>query len=67
MMNVMIVTNSGYLKPAVVMLYSLFLQEQGEVSVYLPYEDLTRQELEGLCRFVESFPGYQLIPLYVGT
>lgn len=67
MMNVMIVTNSRYLKPAVVMLYSLFLQEQGEVSVYLPYEDLTQEELEGLCRFVESFPGKRLIPLYVGT
>lgn len=67
MMNVMIVTNSRYLKPAVVMLYSLFLQEQGEVTVYLPYEDLTKDELFGLARFVESFPGKRLVPLYVGT
>ena len=55
MMNVMIVTNSRYLKPTVVMLYSLFLQEQGEVTVYLAYEDLTDQELEGLRRSQHIF------------
>lgn len=67
MMNVMIVTNSRYLKPTVVMLYSLFLQEQGEVTVYLAYEDLTDQELEGLRQFVGAFSGKRLEALYVGT
>lgn len=66
-MNVMIVTNSRYLKPTVVMLYSLFMQEQGEVTVYLAYEDLTNEELEGLHQFVGVFPGKRLETLYVGT
>lgn len=67
MMNVMIVTNSRYLKPTVVMLYSLFLQEQGEITVYLAYEDLTDEELKGLRQFVCAFEGKRLETLYVGT
>lgn len=63
----MIVTNSRYLKTTIVMLYSLFQQEPGEVTVYLPYEDIQKEELEALSDFVASWEGKHLIPLYVGT
>lgn len=66
MMNIMIVTDSNYLKPTVVMLYSLFSNEPGEVDVYLPYEDIKDNELEALKKYVESWPGKRLIPMYVG-
>ena len=67
MMNIMIVTNSRYMKTTIVMLYSLFLNEPGELCVYLPYEDIRTDELERLSHFVTSFPGKKLVPLYVGT
>ena len=67
MMNIMIVTNSRYLKTTAVMLYSLFMQEAGPVNVYLPYEDIQPQELADLQKYVSSFPQKKLIPLYVGT
>ena len=67
MMNIMIVTNSRYLKTTAVMLYSLFTQEAGPVNVYLPYEDIQPQELADLQKYVSSFPQKKLIPLYVGT
>ena len=65
-LNLMIVTDSNFLKPAVVMLYSLFLHEPGNVDVYLPYEDIKDYELAALKKYVESFPGKRLIPMYVG-
>ena len=67
MMNIMIVTNSRYMKTTIVMLYSLFMNEPGELCVYLPYEDIRTDELERLSHFVTSFPGKKLVPLYVGT
>ncbi|MDD6038062.1 MAG: DUF4422 domain-containing protein [bacterium] len=67
MMNLMIVTNSRYLKTTVVMLYSVFMNEPGEMTIYLPYEDLTEQECLDLKCFVESFQGKHLELLYVGT
>ena len=66
-LNLMIVTDSNFLKPAVVMLYSLFLHEPGNVDVYLPYEDIKDYELAALKKYVESFPGKRLIPMYVGS
>lgn len=66
-MNIMIVTNSAYLAPAHVMLYSLFQQhKEDKIDIYLPYEDLTEQELEELECFVSSFGENKLFPLYVG-
>lgn len=68
MMNIMIVTNSRYLPYAYVMLFSLFRNHEGtEISVYLPYEDLTETELSELESFCARFPGKSLHPLYVGT
>ena len=52
MMNIMLVTNSRYLKTTAVMLYSLFMQEAGPVNVYLPYEDIQPQELADLQKYV---------------
>ena len=67
-MNIMIVTNSRYIKPAYVMLYSLFVNHPSEeMDVYLPYEDLTVEELDALTDFVGSFSGKVLHPLYVGS
>lgn len=66
-MNVMIVTNSAYLKPTYCMLYSLFLNHEHDViDVYLPYEDLKETELVALKNFVESHERKHLYPLYVG-
>lgn len=68
LMNIMIVTNSRYLEPAYVMLYSLFENHPEEpMDIYLPYEDLSGRELEELTEFVASFAGKKLYPLYVGT
>lgn len=67
-MNIMIVTNSAYLEPTYIMLYSLFVNHEEEsIDVYLPYEDLSDVELAELGTFCKSFSGKQLHPLYVGT
>lgn len=66
-MNIMIVTNSKYLGPTYIMLYSLFVNHTGiPMDVYLPYEDLSGQELMELQKFVEGFFRKKLYPLYVG-
>lgn len=66
-MNLMIVTNSAYLRPTYMMLYSLFLNHpQEEIDIYLPYEDIAEAELAGLTAYVSGFAGKRLYPLYVG-
>lgn len=66
-MNLMIVTNSAYLRPTYMMLYSLFLNHpQEEIDIYLPYEDITEAELAELTAYVSGFTGKRLYPLYVG-
>lgn len=66
-MNIMIVTNSAYLNITYVMLYSLFENhKREEINIYLPYEELKKDELNKLVRFVESFEEKHLYPLYVG-
>lgn len=66
-MNLMIVTNSAYLRPTYIMLYSLFLNHpQEKMDIYLPYEDITKTELVELNAFVGSIKGKKLYPLYVG-
>lgn len=66
-MNLMIVTNSAYLRPTYTMLYSMFLNHpQEKIDIYLPYEDLTEAELAGLTVFVETFAAKRVYPLYVG-
>lgn len=66
-MNVMILSNSAYLKHAYTLLYSLFFNHPEEsMDIYLPYEDITEKELAEFCSYVASFPGKKLYPLYVG-
>ena len=66
-MNIMIVTNSAYLKPAYIMLHSLFLHhQQEEMDIYLPYEDISESELAELTSFAEHYAGKKIYPLYVG-
>lgn len=66
-MDIMIVTNSGYLGAAYVLLYSLFENHMDrDMDIYLPYEDITEQELQELDGFVSSYSGKKLFPLYVG-
>lgn len=66
-MNLMIVTNSAYLRPTYLMLYSLFENHlQEKIDVYLPYEDISERELKELEEFVTSYTGKSLYPLYVG-
>lgn len=49
------------------MLYSLFLHhQQEEIDIYLPYEDISENELEELTAFVIGYEGKKLHPLYVG-
>jgi len=67
-MNLMIVTNSAYLKPTYIMLFSLFAQHpQRKMDIYLPYEDIKETELIKLTEFVETFPQKRIYPLYVGN
>lgn len=67
-MNLMIVTNSQYLKPAYIMLYSLFQNHPDiPMDIYLPYEDLSQEELDSLAQFCAGFLEKHLHPLYVGT
>lgn len=66
-MNVMILSNSTYLKHTYTMLYSLFVNHPDEpMDIYMPYEDMTEMELADLSSYVESFMGKRLHPLYVG-
>ncbi len=66
-MNLMIVTNSTYLKYAYVFLFTFFENhEEEQVDIYLPYEQLSEDELSGLRNFVGRFSGKKLIPVYVG-
>lgn len=67
-MNLMIVTNSAYLEPTYMMLYSLFKQHLKEqIDIYMPYEDIKESELIALTKFVDTFSGKKLYPLNVGS
>ncbi|MGN0318146.1 MAG: glycosyltransferase family 8 protein [Lachnospira sp.] len=66
-MNIMIVTNSRYLKYAYICMFTLFeCHPHDNIDIYLTYEDLTQEELNKFRAFVASFEGKQLHPLYVG-
>lgn len=63
----MIVTNSRYLEYAYILLFSFFEKHTIEqVDIYLPYENLTENELSELSGFVNKYEGKKLIPMYVG-
>lgn len=63
-MNILITGNYNNLKKIVVMLYSLFVQETGEVNVYIPVVKTDDENLRCLSMYVESWQEKRLIPLY---
>ena len=63
-MNILITGNYNNLKKIVVMLYSLFMQEPGEVNVYIPAVKTDYENLRYLSMYVESWQGKRLIPVY---
>ena len=63
-MNILITGNYNNLKRMVVMLYSLFMQEPGEVNVYIPAVNTDDETLRYLSMYVESWQGKRLIPVY---
>ena len=66
-MNIMIVSNSIFLPYTKVMLSTLFkTHPNDDMRVFLPYEDIAKEELEELSSFVSGYPGKKLFPLYVG-
>ena len=66
-MNILITGNYNNLKRMAVMLYSLFIQEPGEVNVYIPSVKADDETLRYLSMYVESWQGKRLIPVYTDT
>ena len=63
-MNILITGNFNNFKRMVVMLYSLFMHEPGEVNVYIPAVNTDDETLRYLSMYVESWQGKRLIPVY---
>ena len=63
-MNILITGNFNNFKRMVVMLYSLFMHEPGEVNVYIPAVKTDYENLRYLSMYVESWQGKRLIPVY---
>ena len=66
-MNILITGNYNNLKRMAVMLYSLFMQEPGEVNVYIPSVKADDETLRYLSMYVENWQGKRLIPVYTDT
>ena len=66
-MNILITGNYNNLKRMTVMLYSLFMQETGEVNVYIPSVKADDETLRYLSMYVENWQGKRLIPVYTDT
>lgn len=62
-MNILIIPDFNDIKPAVVMLYSLFLQEQNCIDVYVPVKSIEDERYQRLSAYVESWQGNKLIPI----
>ena len=55
-MNILIATNSNYIGPTSVMVYSLCRSHIGkEVNIYLAYHDLREKDIERLNKIISSF------------
>ena len=63
-MNILITGNYNNLKRMVAMLYSLLMQEPGEVNVYIPAVKADDEALRYLSMYIESWQGKRLIPVY---
>ena len=62
-----VVFHDNNLKRMTVMLYSLFMQETGEVNVYIPSVKADDETLRYLSMYVENWQGKRLIPVYTDT
>lgn len=64
-MNIMIVANSRYILTTIVMLYSLYENNPGKITVYLLYSDMQEEEISRLCAFTQTWMDKQLIPVRI--
>lgn len=66
-MNILIATNTNFMGPTSVMVYSLCRSHRDlEVNIYLAYHNLREQDIERLQRIVSCFEKKRLHPLDVG-
>lgn len=66
-MNILIATNTRFMGPTSVMVYSLCRSHRDvEVDIYVAYHDLKEQDIERLQRIVSCFGRKKLHPLDVG-
>lgn len=66
-MNILIATNTNFMGPTSVMVYSLCRSHKDvEVDIYLAYHDLREQDIERLNRIISCFPKKKLYLLDVG-
>lgn len=66
-MNVLISTNTNFMEPASIMIYSLCRSHRDiEVDIYLAYHDLREQDLERMQKIISYFGQKKLHPIDVG-
>lgn len=66
-MNILIATNTNYMGPTSVMVYSLCRShKEKEVNIFLAYHDLGEQDIERLKKITYAFEQKYLYPLDVG-
>lgn len=64
-MNILVTLNSNYIKPLKVMLWSLFFNNRNQdFSVYLVHSSLSKEEIEDLHRYINTY-GHTLVPITI--
>lgn len=67
-MNILIATNTKFMGPTSVMVYSLCRSHRDvEIDIYLAYHDLREQDIERLQKIVSCFEKKKVHPLDVGS
>lgn len=67
-MNILIATNTKFMGPTSVMVYSLCRSHKGvDLDIYLAYHDLEEQDIERLQKIISYFEKKRLHPLDVGS
>lgn len=67
-MNILIATNTKFMGPTSVMVYSLCRSHKSaELDIYLAYHDLEEQDIERLQKIISHFAKKRLHPLDVGS
>ena len=62
-MNVLIASNRDYLKYTMVMLYSLFMNNDVSIDVYMPYNNLRNEDIVMLESFISFFQDKHFHPI----